>query len=522
MRLTDEQKAIGRENFYAAIGSGVKGPNGEPSRREILQQRIQEDLKAGRAQGHGYFGYQPSIGQAAPVRVGLIGCGDAARPLIAAINKDFIRVKSVADADEKNIAAVLGKPSQPGKSKPQKAPLLTLYGWANREQATQQIEDPVKVYGSWEELLEHAREDGLDAVIVALPAHLHAKVALAAMKTNVESDEGNPPRFLHVSVEKPMALSVAECKEMARVAAGQRVHLATGHPRYYNILYLHARDLIRRGILGEVHCIQVHCHIGELPKKAPPKPAQGDQALPQDKKLEGWQQLDAAGILFSAMHGQRPEPLSVVAAANRPLFSSGEEINRHCYCVFDFPGVGYDASNPNNNERNRVGLQYAATVGGNFDGYAESESGGHGETVLGTQGTLILQDEGQAMLFQTAATDRKVKVALGADKKTAGLVTAEEGDREYQESAAIGRLAAEDAGRGYHQQLEHWAWCIRQNPGAEARPKPGPLSHPEAALAEAVIMLTANLAAEKQARIEFKKEWFDPHDPSTPEDDHAA
>ncbi|MHC4176493.1 MAG: Gfo/Idh/MocA family protein [Planctomycetota bacterium] len=532
MRLSDEQKAIGRENFYASIGSGVKGPNGEPPRRGILQQRIQEDLKAGRARGHGYFGYEPSIGQGGPVRVGLIGCGDVARPLIGAINKDFIRVKSVADGDQKNIAAVLGEPPEPGKSKPQKAPLLTTYGWESREQATQQIDDPVEVYTSSDELLEHAQQDGLDAVIIALPAHRHAEVAIKAMRTNVEPDENNPPRYLHALVEKPMALNVADCKEMARVAAQQQVHLAVVRQPSYNPLYENAVDLIKRGVLGEVHCIQIQSHGGELPEKAASRDRQGDDAAAQAKRLEGWQQLSAVRLLLSAMHDRGPEPLSVVAAANRPLFASGEEVNQHCYCVFEFPGVGYDADSPNNDERNRVGVQYAATVGSNFDGYAQSKHGGQGETVLGTQATLILQDEKAALLYNVrshrlpdgtviAATDCKVKVALGKGGKTIGLVYAEDGDREYQESAAIGRLAVEDAGRGYPQQLEHWAWCVRHNPGAEAPPEPRPLSHPEVALAEAVIVLTADLAAEKQARIEFNKEWFDLDSESTPEDDYA-
>lgn len=521
MRLTDEQKAIGRENFYAAIGSDVKVPNGQPSRRQVLQQRIQEDLKAGRARGHGYFGYEPSIGQGGPVRVGLIGCGDEAHALIEGINKEFIRVKSVADGDKENIAAVLGKPSESDKSKPQNAPLLTVYGWESREQATQQIEDPVQVYRSWEELLGHAREDGLEAVIIALPAHLHAKAATAAMRTNAEPDEGKPPRFLHVLVDKPMALSVAECKDMARVAAGQHVHLAVGHQRYYNVLYEHVVDLIKRGILGEVHCIQVQCHGGDAPKKAASKASKGDDGAARAKGLQGWQQLDAAGLLLAAMHGQRREPLSVVAAANRPLASSGEEVNQHCYCVLDFPGVGYDASNPENNERNRIGVQYAATVGSNFDGYAQSEHGGHGETILGTQGTVIVQDEAEVLLYETAATDRQVKVTLPKDEKTAKgpveFVEAEEGDREFQESAAVGRLAAEDAGRGYRQLLEHWAWCIRQNPAAEGPPKPRPRCRPEVALAEAVITLSANLAAERQDRLAFQPKWFDPNDNATPD-----
>ena len=47
MHLTPEDKAIGKENFYAAIGSNVKGLE----RRDFLEARIAERVqdKIGRA-----------------------------------------------------------------------------------------------------------------------------------------------------------------------------------------------------------------------------------------------------------------------------------------------------------------------------------------------------------------------------------------------------------------------------------------------------------------------------------------
>ena len=65
----------------------------------------------------------------------------------------------------------------------------------------------VKVYGPYKELIDHAKADGIEAVIIALPLHLHAPAAIAAMKAG-----------LHVITEKLMAHSVGDCKEMARTA----------------------------------------------------------------------------------------------------------------------------------------------------------------------------------------------------------------------------------------------------------------------------------------------------------------
>ena len=67
--------------------------------------------------------------------------------------------------------------------------------------------------------------------------------------------------------------------------------------------------------------------------------------------------------------------------------------------------------------------------------------------------------------------------------------------------------------RGYTEELEHWAWCIRHRDPAN-QPRCGP----KAAMGDAIIALTTNMAARQGRRIEFKKEWFDVHSDETPED----
>ena len=73
-------------------------------------------------------------------------------------------------------------------------------------------------------------------------------------------------------------------------------------------------------------------------------------------------------------------------------------------------------------------------------------------------------------------------------------------------------MAMLQAGRGYAEELEHWAWCIR-NPAPEHLPR----CHPTVALGDAIIALTANMAAREGRRIDFKEEWFDPESDETPE-----
>jgi len=86
-----------------------------------------------------------------------------------------------------------------------------------------------------------------------------------------------------------------------------------------------------------------------------------------------------------------------------------------------------------------------------------------------------------------------------------------------QASGPARALAASGSGeavsRGYAEEMEHWAWCLR-NPAPENQPR----CHPKVALGDAVIALVTNMAARQGRRIEFKESWFDPHSDDTPED----
>jgi phthalate 4,5-cis-dihydrodiol dehydrogenase len=59
----------------------------------------------------------------------------------------------------------------------------------------------------------------------------------------------------HVLVEKPIALSVDDCREMIAAAAKAGVRLLVGHSHSYDLPYLRARDMIQSGAYGRVRMI---------------------------------------------------------------------------------------------------------------------------------------------------------------------------------------------------------------------------------------------------------------------------
>lgn len=101
-----------------------------------------------------------------------------------------------------------------------------------------------KAYGDWRELVA---DPAIDVVDIATPTHLHAAVALAAMRAG-----------RHVMVDKPMALGSAEARTMLAAARKARVvHAVTFNIRY-NAMLQQARSLVARGGIGDVRFVRGH------------------------------------------------------------------------------------------------------------------------------------------------------------------------------------------------------------------------------------------------------------------------
>ena len=570
MNLTPQEKEIGKENFFSVIGNPLSGS--KLSRREMLKRSGAAVAVSGSAVGGFYFGYEKSINK--PLRVGVIGTGDEGNVLLGAVTPSFIEVGAICDIRPFNVfRAFHGDVSSPAALKARPG-LMTKYGWKTEDEARKHV----KVYTDYKELLA---DKSLEAIIIGLPLHLHAPVAIEAMKAGK-----------HVLTEKLMAPTVGLCKQMARVSDETGKLLAVGHQRHYNVLYDNAVETIKKGLLGDLHYIRAQWHRGNMPgtdswaqplppgtradekkgatlldklKKLKDARAKGDagaiekldkevaqlEAQIADKNVDaakygyetkkvcdlsgavkyeaspleelirwrlwkrtggglmvelGSHQLDAASIFVGAANPERPHPhpLNVSAACNRMLFNWDREIEDHIYCIIEFPGPGYDPKDKLASQR-KIGVTYASINGNGF--------GGYGEMVFGTKGTLIIEREKEAMLFKDSDTSSKVGVAKGKGGSGPTLDTqASGGGHAAVAAAAVGP----DVSRGYTEEIEHWAWCVR-NPDPKNQPK----CNAKVAMGDAVIALTTNIAAREGRRVEFKESWFDVKSDDTPETDLA-
>ncbi len=81
----------------------------------------------------------------------------------------------------------------------------------------------------------------VDAVYIALPNSMHAEYAIRAARAGV-----------HVLCEKPMAVTVEECRQMIAAARKAQIKLMVAYRLHFEAVNLAAIDLARRGDLGDL------------------------------------------------------------------------------------------------------------------------------------------------------------------------------------------------------------------------------------------------------------------------------
>lgn len=107
---------------------------------------------------------------------------------------------------------------------------------------------PERSYASYEEMAraEAAREDGIEAVAIVTPNHVHAGPAVAFLEAGI-----------HVICDKPLAATKEQGEAIAAAAAKSKArfiltHNYTGYP-----LIRQARKMVARGDLGHIRLVQV-------------------------------------------------------------------------------------------------------------------------------------------------------------------------------------------------------------------------------------------------------------------------
>ncbi|MEO9613202.1 MAG: Gfo/Idh/MocA family oxidoreductase [Nitratireductor sp.] len=160
-----------------------------------------------------------------PIRYGMVGGGQGA--FIGAVH----RIAGRLDGEFALVAGALS--SDPGRARASAAELGI---------------DPERGYGSFEEMAtaEAARADGIEAVAIVTPNHMHYPAAKVFLEAGI-----------HVICDKPMTANLEDAKKLAALVkkSGKLfvlTHNYTGYP-----MVRQARAMVAAGELGDLRVVQV-------------------------------------------------------------------------------------------------------------------------------------------------------------------------------------------------------------------------------------------------------------------------
>ena len=167
---------------------------------------------------------QATSGQRRPLRLGMVGGGQGA--FIGAVH----RIAARLDGRYELVAGALA--STPEKSKASGVELGL---------------DPARCYGDFTEMAkrEARRKDGIDAVAIVTPNHVHFTAAKAFLD-----------RGIHVICDKPLTTTLKDARRLAELVEKSGcvfvlTHNYTGYP-----MIRQARQMVADGVLGPIRVIQ--------------------------------------------------------------------------------------------------------------------------------------------------------------------------------------------------------------------------------------------------------------------------
>ena len=238
-----------------------------------------------------------------PIRLGMVGGGQGA--LIGSVHRLAARM----DGHFRLVAGALS-------STPERA----------RKSGAEIGLDPARTYDDWKRMAgrEARRKDGIEAVAIVTPNHMHAAPAIEFLK-----------RGIHVICDKPLTATMAEAKKLAAAAEKADAlfiltHNYTGYP-----LVRQARAMIARGDLGRIRLVQVEYAQDWLTHEVHNKQAEW-RSDPARAGIGG--ALGDIGThaynLAAFVAGMEPEAL----AADITAFVPGRQLDDNANVLMRYPG----------------------------------------------------------------------------------------------------------------------------------------------------------------------------------------
>jgi predicted dehydrogenase len=97
-------------------------------------------------------------------------------------------------------------------------------------------------------------DKSIDAVVIATPEHLHYAMTMAALKAGK-----------NIYVEKPLAHTIEEGWDILKLAEQSGKVVQVGTQNRSNTLYQEAREMVQKGMIGDIHYVRAFWYRNSLP-----------------------------------------------------------------------------------------------------------------------------------------------------------------------------------------------------------------------------------------------------------------
>jgi predicted dehydrogenase len=333
-----------------------------------------------------------------------------------------------------------------------------------------------KGYTDYRALLD---DRNIEAVMICTPLSLHAPMAIDALNAGK-----------HVFVEKTMAYSIDQCKEIVRAQKRTGKLVQVGHQRRYSPGYHHAREFIKKGYVGKTLAVRAQWNEWRPWWRGVPS-----QYKEKYERLLNWRlyneyshglmtelashQMDVVNWFYGA------RPVSVVGQGGLDYWKEqpGREVQDNVHLVYEYPGG--------------VHVTYQSLTWNGYDGFSEQFFGDLGTLVVSTgKGLLFREPRAQELSFENAATKEKVgsksAIVLDAEKTT----KADKRGHGEGVSLASSGVSKDD----YFLEFEDFVDCVRTGKK--------PFCDAQVGLEVAATVLIGKQAIEQGTRLYFKDEYF--------------
>ncbi len=392
--------------------------------------------------------------RARPVKAAIVGTGGQGRVLLENAPTSHLRLVAVCDIAPDNLERGL-------------------------KVARERHDPEAQAYADYNEMLQ--RSD-IEAVLVAAPLWMHEPLTLAALRAGK-----------HVFCEKTMAHSTDECRRMIEASLAARRNLQIGHQRVANPLYHEAYSLVKNGVIGDVYHVRSLWHRNTDWRRSVPEKLEMDPAAhgyPTLEHLKNWRLYDKYSQGLMAELGSHQlqvvnwiadsVPLNVYASGGVYRYKDGREAADHVYAIFEYP--------------EDLTVTYSTIQSNQYDHYYEQ--------IMGTEGTIILQSEREAMLFPEGSKEFEATQISAKSAATGPVMSASESRlRDAAGSSVGGSTSGYNPLAAYRDELAAFCSTIRY---WTANPCDG-----RAGMAACVPILVANQSMREGRKLEIGPEMYE-------------